>query len=182
MSRTEVFGVPKKGGELIFLGECTNAWRGAMWIWTKLAEKYFPGREPYSVIMKESSGFWKLIDDPRLSDTDWYAFATTLDAVVVPNELIGVVADALENFSPGTENLKMQADLLRKAKKDGLRGVCWNQTSVNGDPWHWWTPGEDDHRYVNVDTDETWYPGGRKIWFLTSREDFVDNEEDESGA
>lgn len=185
MSCTEVYGVPKDGGELVHLGDLRNAFRGAMWIWTELAKKYFPDDNTYTAIMGGNK-LWGLINDERLSDTEWYAFVSTFDALIVPNELMDVVADALESFSPGTENLHGQAVLLRQAKKDGLRGVCWNQTSVNGDPWRMRDDeDEDSERYFNIDTDETWYPGGKKIRFLTSREDYEpeydDEDEDETG-
>jgi hypothetical protein len=41
------------------------------------------------------------------------------------------VADALEAFEPGTENLKKQALMIRMAIAEGGEAVCWSQGGLD---------------------------------------------------
>lgn len=153
MSYTEMFGIPKKGGELVHLQNCKNSWRGGMWIWNNLSNKYL-GRD-FNLMEAGDSKVWDLWKDSRLSDSEYYSLMSTFDKMLVHNDMMLVVADALEQFDPGTENLKLQAETLRQAKKDGMMAVCWNQTSVCADTWMVYDHEDDeDERMFNIDIDK----------------------------
>lgn len=149
-------------GDMVSVGECTNAFRGAMWIWTELGDCYVPG---YRHGQEEL--VWTLVNDHRLSDVEHYALLSTFDGAVCPRDLMLTVADALETFAPGTENLARQATLIRAAHENGARAVAWLQTSVCCSPWWIETEG-DDGRPWNMDRDtELVLPGmGRTAWTM----------------
>lgn len=153
MSYTEMYGIPQEGGELVHLQDCKNSWRGAMWIWNNLSKKYL-GRD-FNLMEAGDSEVWNLWKDSKLSDSEYYSLMSTFDGMLVHNEMMLVVADALEQFDPGTENLKLQAQTLRQAKKDGMMAVCWNQTSVCADTWRVPDPESDEgDRMFNIDIDK----------------------------
>lgn len=139
MSHTTVLGIPKEGGELVVIGEFSNSHRGAMWIWLELSKKYLGLKESdtYRLLMDPSifGELSQLTKDERLSDAEHYSLDTTWDHVLVEPHLMLTVADALENFEPGTENLKGQAAVIRKAHAEGYKAICWHQTSVSQCPW-----------------------------------------------
>jgi|SRR5690606_7691073 len=149
MSYTIVYGIPKDGGGLVHLQDCTNSWRGAMWIWNKLSKKYLG--EDFN-LFGGGQRVWDLWKDPRLSDTDFYCLMTTFDGVLVDNEMMTIVADSLDKFEPETENLKLQAQTLRQAKKDGMMAVCWNQNSICGDVWY--VREDEEERLFNINIDK----------------------------
>lgn len=166
MSYTELFGIPKNGGKLVLLGECHNSWRGAMWIWDHMAQKHFNKDSGWVLCgdnIQKVCDLAKITDTNKaLSDTEYYALLTTFDGVLVPNELMNKVADALENFEPSTENLRQQAQILRSAQAKGYQAVCWNQTSVND---MWMVHEEEEDRLFNIDIDKDF-----KHWFMEDRE------------
>jgi len=153
MSYTELYGIPWDNGEMEALGTCKNSFRGVMWIWTKLQEKYLPYVSAVDLMMQGMEPLLNLTYGKTFNDTEFYCIMSTCDGALVPNELMDTVADALEAFEPSTENLQLQADIIRKAKKDGYRYVGWDQTSVNGDAWR---ITEDGHelRMFNIDLDK----------------------------
>lgn len=151
MSYTEVFGV-EPNGDLVSLAECRNSFRGAMWIWMELSKRYL-GRN-FSIL---GGGLDELFGTAhKMSKKDRMALLTTADNVLVAPEHFEEFAQVLEEFEPGTENLKQQAAALRTAQKLRMKAVCWNQTSVNGDAWVVGTDddeGEEVDRLFNLDRD-----------------------------
>ncbi|MHC4618529.1 MAG: hypothetical protein ACYTEQ_12340 [Planctomycetota bacterium] len=133
MSQTIVYAV--RNGNVEHFGECNNSFRGAMWIWKELGEKYFPGKDMSPVSNSACRKIWALAKDTRLTDTEYYALLSTFDRAMVAQEYSDLVANALEAFEPGNENLKRQAELIRCAVREGAEAIAWNQTSVNCDAW-----------------------------------------------
>lgn len=148
MSRTTVYGAFEEG-DMVSLGDCQNAFRGAMWIWSKLGDRHIPG---YGY--GQESAVWELASNSRLSDAEHYALVSTFDGALCPRELMLVVAEALGRFNPGTENLTRQAKLIRDAHNKGARAIGWQQTSVCCNPWEVEEEEEeDDYRPWNIDRD-----------------------------
>lgn len=177
MSYTTVLGIPGGKSQPIILGECKNAHRGAMWIWTELAKKYIPNKESYVAVMLGGEDFFQLYKDDRLTDAEFYALISTYDRVLIPPELMETVAASLVDFTPGTENLEKQAALIREAKAKGFKAVCFDQMSVSGTLWRVKDPDADD-----ADEDEGWRPfdlerdmgEGTEYWFLKTRKEMKD--------
>lgn len=149
MSTTEMY-VVDAAGDVLHCAEAHNAHRGAQWIWNALWKKYladsYTGRlytsedeEPYVPMHDddEAQRIWSLwtTTDLAVSRMDRIAMVSTFDNLIVPAEHMELVAEALEQFEPGNENLALQAEELRKAKAEGYQGFCWNQTSVNCGIW-----------------------------------------------
>ena len=174
MSYTTVYAA-FSDGDMVELGECHNAWRGAMWIWTELAKRYVPGSGDGGHLLFGNgyADVWKLADGAAITDGEWYALVSTFDGVLVPSELMLRVADALDAFEPGTDNLKSQAEYIRDAHSKGARAIGWLQTSVCCSPW-WMPDGDDNDRPYNIDTDAgSGLPelSGKTAWWMTERKD-----------
>jgi hypothetical protein len=169
MSHTTVLGIPKEGGELVVLGRFSNSHRGVMWVWYELSKKYLGLRddERYRLIMDPTilQQLVDLAEDERLSDAEHYALDTSWDNVLVGPSLMLTVADALENFEPGTENLKGQAEVIRKAHADGCKAICWHQTSVSQCPWEIRSEDGEESRMFSLET----YNDFPKAWFMAER-------------
>ena len=182
MSCTEMY-VVEPNGDVVGYDEFRNSHRGSAWIWSE--ECRAAGLAPHAWLMAgldggEGEGHGvRVWEDDYLASIDPLrraAMISTFDNLIVEPEWMDYVADALEAFEPGTENIKGQAVAMRKAKAEGKRGVCWNQTSVNGSPW-WYCgaadneeekcgscDGEGEERPTNVDKDER-NRNGTIVWF-----------------
>jgi hypothetical protein len=140
MSYTEIYGA-KKNGEIVLVNETKNAWRGAMHVWDKLSEKY-------GVTGGLLSGFnqlWKMADTGKLLDFENVVMKSTFDDVIVKKENIPALLTAFreyDNHFPNSSLLE-QAEIIEKEilNDDEMLAVCWNQTSVNCNPW---TEGYDE--------------------------------------
>ncbi|MGF7535032.1 hypothetical protein AAGG74_15285 [Bacillus mexicanus] len=139
MSYTEIYGV-KTNGEVVFVGETKNAWRGAMHVWTKLCQKYN--------IEAGFGGFqelWKLTDTGALDDFENITLKSTFDNVVVKKEDIPMLLEAFRLYESRFPNSSLleQAEIIKKdiLEDKEMIAVCWNQTSVNANPW---TDGYDE--------------------------------------
>ncbi len=150
MSYTEIYAA-FENGNLDGYGEATNSWRGGFWVWNELSRKDF---DMYAAMQHGTEELFGLLTNERPTKAEKLVLATTADNTLVRGEDIEEVASALEQFEPGTENLKKQAELLRKAKKEGARAVAWNQTSVNGGVWRMPDKeNEEEDRCFNIDRD-----------------------------
>jgi hypothetical protein len=174
MSCTTVYGA-FADGDMVELGECQNAWLGAVWIWQKLAERYlwnsFSSDDPlgYKSALSHMAEVCSLADDARLSDAEHYALVSTFDGAMVPPELMAMIADALDNFEPGTENLAKQAQLIREAANKGARAIGWLQTSVCSSPWYVHQEDTGDYRAWNLDRDKFLPEIKRDAWWMQRR-------------
>jgi|GEM_PF-2022892 len=172
MSYTEMYAV-REDGEVVSFAEFANSHGGGMAVWRILIKKYF-GVTGVGLIKMMDGGFKGLFEfqkEGKLQPWEDVVLTTTCDNVIVPIECVETVASAMEVFDDTygpverTEqrafSIGQQAKELRRMlaerEEHGWRGVCWNQTSVNGDA--------------------LWY--GR--WVECSECDSVEREHDEEG-
>lgn len=167
MSCTEIYAVAPNGDVVPFV-EIPNAWGGAMAVWQGLARRYLPGTNIGTLMLEEMRPVFALLDGDLITDWERLTLLTTCDRVVVPVAIASVVADAFDQFQdyhtvPGyLLSVSRQADELRRmlaeVPEQGWRGVCWNQTSVNGDALWYGVERDDEHVPYNVDSmDRHWY-------------------------
>lgn len=151
MSSTVVYGA-FEDGDMTEVGSIKNSYGGAMHVWRALALKYLGSFDVFANLSRLDR-LWKLSDDPRLSETERIVHVSTFDRAFVRRENILRVADALEAFVPASDNLKLQASLLRTAYRDGARVVGWQQTTVSECLWEMATEDGEDSRPFNIDSD-----------------------------
>ena len=138
MSCTEIYGFDLKG-DVILLGEVKNAFRGAIAIWDIINQRYLNGNNMVddkicSIFdLKLLQKIWDLGEDETIPETDRIVLRSTFDKVVVFTKDIPKVVQAFNDFDGGT-TLREQAKIIDE-NKEGLLGICWNQTSVNHGVW-----------------------------------------------
>ena len=147
-----------------------NAMAGAMWVWTTLNEKYAgPQRDIMAAMLKPPC--WALAGKGAMSDRDCLVCGFTFDAVWVARENCTALADALDSFyaehAPAGDvvpTLRGVAEALREVAADeGVRGACFQQTSVTNDPWE--MDDGDDCRMFTFGADTT-DANGNEPWEL----------------
>lgn len=161
MSSTEIYGV-KKNGDVVFIAETSNSWRGAMRVWTKLSEKYgIKGS-----LFQGFSGLWETADTGVLTPAENIVLKSTFDYVIVQKGDIPLLLEAYREYDriyPGS-SLKEQADIIETEiiENDDWIGVAWNQTSINASYWSIAYDEEKDeeipynlfeggsHRFINI--------------------------------
>lgn len=151
MSYTEIYAIGLNG-DIEEYGEVHNAWGGAMHIWLKLREKY----SLYGSNFIDFNTLWKSTYILNEADS-WVMFGTFDRCIILKKELPNYIKH-LHSFVKEypTPNLEEQLSILERASKDDtIRGICFNQTSVNSNPW--WV----DTRPYNIDKDT-------EHWFLTA--------------
>jgi len=157
VSYTEIYAV-RPNGDIEDYGETHNAWLGAMHIWTKLGEKYhIRGEHPF-----DFSRLWK--SSSVMNEADQWVMAGTFDKVIIPKEQLAIYVQHLRSFATEypTSNLTEQIAILERAiNDDAVQGICFNQTSVNSNPWWIYDESNDDEgKPYNINQDT-------KHWFLT---------------
>ena len=168
MSWATVYSV-LPNGEVSEIAELRNSNRGAAWLWCEVCKRL--GQEETAWLMAglRPDGFNMFANTElnKLSVPDRAALLSTCDRVIVEPEWIDFVADALEQFEPGTEVHKGMALAMRAAKEAGCRGVCFHQTSTSGDVAWWFDPTdeEDEGRPLNIFKDTT-TSGGKPFWWF----------------
>ena len=144
MSYSTLLGIPESG-PYESLQEFGNSWGSAARIWDAIANAYSDNPNWFSQsIASGSSPFWRLVDDPRLSDSDRLAFAFTFDGMICERERARDLAAALREFDrrhPRQEgyvnHLPAIADALEKHADDAAYlGFAFIQTSVSCDVWY----------------------------------------------
>lgn len=172
MSKLEVYGV-QEDGEVVHYADLRNSWEGAMKVWMFLADKYL-GTSGGHLLGGENAmrPVWDLHKDARLSEEEWTVLMLTFDHCIVPVAQMEFAATACEKFGKGHYSDAL-ATIFREMVQKGLKGVCFNQTSVSGSPWTIHLRGEEaeveyaktgryDRPYnLNVDT---------KHWFFDRAE------------
>lgn len=163
MSYTEIYGI-KKNGDVVFVDETDNAFRGAMHVWNRLCDKYnIPGG-----MFGGFQDLWKKADTGFLSDAENTVLKSTFDNVVVKKEDIPMLLEAFKEYDEQFPNssLLAQAHIIKKEilQDDDMIGVCWNQTSVNSNPWTEYDDEADESIPYNV-------LEGNRHWSLTAKED-----------
>jgi hypothetical protein len=143
MSRIEIYGIATDGTTRDY-DEVRNAQACAPHIWAALAHKLGSAR-PYG----DADLVWRAVGSPALTDDEAVANLFTWDGTWVRRENLPRLADALDAFWRDHHTTVGSPDLgevcptipgvvavLRRAATDAsLRGVCFNQTSVNSSPW-----------------------------------------------
>jgi hypothetical protein len=159
MSYTSIHSTTAQG-EVSTLAEIDNAWRGAMFVWTKLGERYLPESQtdPYWTPLKnDGQPIWDLFKDPRLHNEEKIVLGSTFDRVMIKRENISRVCWAYSQFAqwyPGNNSLMEQWGVLNKAKNDPeIFAVFWTQTSVASDIWYVFEPDKDEYRRYDITRD-----------------------------
>lgn len=132
MSCTEIYEFQETG-----VGEHTtdidNAWRGSMFIWRSLGDKYISDSLNLSRLedMKE---IWRLYKDSRLSRSEKIVLLSTFDYAFVKREELPEVIEAFKEFIKEfhSDNLEEQIDVMEQIYKENkIYCIGWCQTSVN---------------------------------------------------
>lgn len=160
MSNTEIYAI-KKNGEPTMAGTTENSFRGGLFIWTKLCEKYNIEGGMFG------GGFeklWKLTDTGTLEAFENLTMKTTFDRVIAKKEDIPAILEAFEQFDkafPGSSLLE-QAEIIRNEilNNDEMIAVCWNQTSNTCTQWEPDYDDNDEEIHYNINTNDN-------HWFLT---------------
>lgn len=174
MSTTEIYAI-ESNGDVVHRTDLRNSWGGAMAVWTSLSGRHLNGSDPLGGMMDGFKSLFALLKTDKLERWEKLVLLTTCDNAVLRAENFMEVADAFERFHEEYRianegkvfHARAQAELLRELHREGdehgWRGVCWNQTSVNGDsPWYGvreeWDEESDeeepDPRPYNIDRDE----------------------------
>lgn len=142
-------------GDMINVKEYRNSWRGAVMIWSYLAERYL-GEKWYPGSDGLNRRLWDLAEAERVPFIERVALATTFDRVLVQGadrELLHHCLMAMATLLPAENSLAEQAkDILALAAS--VRAIGWQQTSVAAD--FWWVEGDEeafDGRPYNIDKD-----------------------------
>lgn len=190
MSSTQIFVVPKEG-PVFHSADVGNSWRGAMFVWTSLKDKYIlKGREETDIDWLKNGqnndpfglkGVWELSEGDQLLDYEKAVLMSTYDWVICEADKIPLFVSYLIKFAEvyGEGNLLEQADVLNQIYEvileckdsDEVVGVCWNQNSVVVDLW---TVGQDEEDEL------IWYDYSKHNeeygWFLFERMNNVEND------
>ena len=138
MSTTSIFAV-KQGEAPIPLGEVRNAWRGAMYVWSDMAKRYF-GLEAFPFSDDEmQSRVWNAGNEKPLTEAELIVLASTMDKAIAPKTTVHKLLDAFREYGSDhpDSSLGDQADLISGNLSDIPDGyaIAWIQTSVCGDRW-----------------------------------------------
>jgi len=175
MSRVVVYKI-LPDGDAIEHGEARNAMAGALWIWNTLAKE-----RGLSLDLLRFEPLWELFCTDRLSRDQSIVLGFTFDGVWIRRENLPRVVAPLRAFWRANVSTRVGAsqisptipvicDLLESAAALDIRGVCFNQTSVNANPW-WIAPEDDEEgRPFNFDRD-TQNSHGTAPWELFSKID-----------
>ena len=147
MSYTEIYAI-QKDGVATWIGETKNAYRGAMAVWSFLADKYIDksvvpeylgayGVMSAMFVMNNLEPLWALHKDTRLSDAECIYLLSTFDNVLVELAHIQRLLAAFREVAQAVEHCSLieQADIIDAYLNthDDVIGIGWNQTSVNAD-------------------------------------------------
>lgn len=134
---------------------------GAMHVWVALSKTYNIQGGMFSGLQK----LWKLADTGTLVDFENTVMKSTFDNVMVKKENVKMLLSAFEEYDDKYPNSSLleQAKIIEEEilNKQEMIAVCWNQTSVNGNPW---TEGYDEENDEEIPYNML---TGEKHWFLT---------------
>lgn len=162
MSYTELYQVTLDG-DVTSHSEYQNAYRGAMLVWDTMAKRY--GLSFFT----DSQKVWDLYKDIRVSFDLRIVMASTFDNVMVKCENLPRLINAIGTFGHvfgDAGNLELQIEALKELQQSGdCFAVCWNQTSVNANPWQVYDEKIEDYKTYNI------FHGDRH-WFLFEDDNF----------
>jgi len=156
MSYTEIYKV-NKDGDCEIAGEARNAFKGAMFIWNEFSKEYL-GKD-FEMFFSQKT--WGLQSDPRLSRNERIIMKTTFDNSMVRKANIPILIEAFAEFivTHPSDNIKTQIEIFKKLLDEDILAICWNQTSVNNNPWTEYKEDTDEQIPYNIN-------GGSKHWFV----------------
>jgi hypothetical protein len=147
MSTTSIYVLGKEPGEI---GECRNAWRGAMYVWNDIAKRYcdlpsFPFDAP------SQNKVWNANQRYIMPEHEQIVLLSTMDNAIVWARDAKTVAEAFAKY--GREHpdssLAEQAEILRTAALKPEDALAWQQTSV-GEFWgQSWNDESEDYDYYD---------------------------------
>ena len=164
-----------------------------MAIWTSLSARHLSGGDGFGGMMDGYKDLFALLKTDKLERWEKLVLLTTCDNAVLKAENFVEVAEAFEKFHEEYKvanegkvfHMLAQAQILRElhgeGDEHGWRGICWNQTSVNGDAL-WYgvreegdeeseeEEEEDEPRPYNLDRDD-------KHWFVFDDPDLSEGAE-----
>ena len=144
--------------------EYGNSWGGAAFVWTALAEKYWPlqpGQQSWQRPVgmgADMKPLWALRLNPDVPVHERVVLISTFDRVIVKREDLLWTADCFDKFKAEFHtnpeiacSLGSQANDMRAFATDKkVYAVCWQQTSVAEDQW--WDHKR--HKAYNIKTNK----------------------------
>lgn len=133
MSTTSIYAV-KQDEEPIFIGECRNAFRSAMYVWHDIAKRYF-GLDSFPMFDEEMQRrVWNAGNEKELTNAELIVLASTMDKATVTKEHISDLLQAFQEYGKehGSSSISEQAELIANNLEiipDGY-SLAWIQTSV----------------------------------------------------
>lgn len=155
MGSIEVYRIATDG-EVTYYDRAKNAHACLPHIWAVLAKKYAVpdpfarAREAGESKLRENEPLWALYGSGKLAEQDDAILGFTFDASWCAKEHIGRLCAALASFWEHHSTMvdwngrtvsvddtvpRLIVILRRLEVDDDCRGVCFNQTSVNTNPW-----------------------------------------------
>ena len=128
MSYTEIHGVASNG-EVAFVGQTGNSWKGAYHVWSNLSEKYKVDIDKLEY----------LIDTDRIAEFESLILKSLGYMIVVSKVDIPILLKAFKEYDeayPGSTLIE-QGEIIEEVimKDDNMIGVCWNQSSIEFGLW-----------------------------------------------
>ena len=131
MSCTEIYSVGENHCE--YLGETKNAWRGAMYVWNSIAQKYF-GLDGFPIFDDSmQKRIWNADNEHDLPEHEKIVLASTMDSVVVKKSDIGKLVTAFEQYAIEHPNSSIgeQLEIIKHSNLEDGHMIAWLQTSVS---------------------------------------------------
>jgi hypothetical protein len=147
MSTTTIYVLGAEPGEI---GECRNAWRGAMYVWNDIAKRYF-NLEGFPMGMSGPGGkaneIWNAASTHPLSKHEQIVLLSTMDNAIIWAKDIEEAAQAFDKYGEEHPNssLAEQAKIMRSHFIRPDDAVAWLQTSVSEFWGHDWNDEREDY-------------------------------------
>jgi len=148
MSCTELYRINKKGDVSLY-ETFGNSHFGAMTLWSKIFEQYkevyFPEEQYLHALLggDNQSDFWNLYKKKEFPEFLSILLLNSYDKVMIKREDFPILIKALKEFDRlfieenTNDHYLAYIDSLEKLSKDRYCiGICWNQTSINCNPWN----------------------------------------------
>ncbi len=151
MSYTEIFSI--SASHCHSLGETKNAWRGAMYVWNQIAQKYFGLDSFPSFDADMQKRVWNANNEHQLTDAEIIVLASTMDCVVVKAVDVQRLVEAFEEYAKDHPHCSIgeQAELLKASRLSPEDHIAWCQTSIS--EFHFepvYLEENDEYRYHNL--------------------------------
>jgi hypothetical protein len=152
MSNTSIYAI-KQDKQPIFLCECHNAFRGAMYVWNDIATRYFELECFPTFDEKMQSRIWNAGNEKPLTNSEIIVLASTMDGAIVKKECVSKLLAAFREYGEKHENSSIADQSKLIAKKMDIipegYSLAWIQTSVCEG---WFREFDDDTEEYTCDT------------------------------